>query len=344
VRLGVAMSGGVDSSVCAALLLEQGHEVRGYFMELPLPEAEERWRRACLVAEQLHLPLCRVDLRQAFQSRVIEPFLAAWRAGLTPNPCVVCNGAVKFGALLDAVLADDREAMATGHYVRLARDAAGRMRLRRARDSGKDQSYFLCRIPEQRLRRLLFPLGEMSKAEVRQRATELGLTPAGESQDVCFLAGTSVADFLAAQGEAAPPGRIVSVDGRDLGPHQGIHHYTIGQRRGLGLPDASPWYVLRLEAEPRRVVVGKAGELFVHGLRLRDLDWRGSELPWRGQLRLRSRQQPCETVLQSDERGGWLVRCEVPQRAVTPGQFAVMYDGELVAGSGEIACPLAERE
>jgi len=342
VRIGVAMSGGVDSSLAAVLLLEQGHEPQGYFMDLPLPRAEERWQRARGVAKQLGIPLRRIDLRQFFHTHVIEPCVATWRQGRTPNPCIVCNAAVKFGALLDLALADGMTALATGHYVRLWRDGSGSLRLRQALDPGKDQSYFLCRIPASRLEKLLFPLGELHKTEVRARAEALGLATAQESQDVCFLEGNTVAELLARHGAPPSPGRIVTADGRELGMHQGMQQYTVGQRRGLGKPDASPWYVLRLDAGDNRVVVGKNEELYTRRLLLRELDWRGPQLPWQGQLRLRSRQRACAARLLPLHNGGWPVECDEPQRAVTPGQYAVLYDGDLVLGSGEIQGPLPE--
>ncbi|OQX17014.1 MAG: tRNA 2-thiouridine(34) synthase MnmA [Desulfobulbaceae bacterium A2] len=341
-RVGVAMSGGVDSSLAAALLLEQGHAPQGYFMELPLPRAEERWQRVRAVADQLGIPLRRVDLRQFFQTHVIKPFVAAWRQGRTPNPCVVCNAAVKFGALLEVASSDGMAALATGHYVRLARDGHGSFRVRQALDRGKDQSYFLCRLPAASLERLLFPLGALHKDDVRARAVALGLVTARESQDVCFLEGTSVPELLARHGVVAPPGRIVTGDGRELGHHQGIHCYTVGQRRGLGQPDRSPWYVLRLDGGHNQVVVGKAEELFTRRLLLRELDWRGPPPPWQGHVRLRSRQRECAARLLPRHDGGWPVECDEPQRAVTPGQYAVFYDGEQVIGSGEILCPLPE--
>lgn len=339
------MSGGVDSSVTAALLKEAGASVTGVFMRL----AEDRRHQeaeAQAVADHLAIPLTVIDLQAAFRREVLDYFAAAYRAGKTPNPCVVCNRRIKAGALLDEVVPRYGEWLATGHYARIARDEAGICHLLRGRDRRKDQSYFLCRLGQSALQRLLFPLGERTKDEVRGLAGQLGIAGrhGPESQDVCFLAGQGVAEFVAAHdGAPLAAGPIRATDGRLLGTHTGLASYTIGQRRGLGLPDATPYYVVALDAAGNTVVVGKEEALFRTVLHLADVHWLAGEpprLPGRFLVQLRYRHQatPAEVAGAGE---GLRVVCDLPQRAITPGQFAVFYEGDEVAGSGEIIAAAA---
>jgi len=346
-RIAVAMSGGVDSSVTAALLLQAGAKVEGVFMRLAQPEVDRHQQRAAAVAAHLGIGLTVLDLAPAFQTQVLQPFIRAYFAGLTPNPCVFCNRLIKFGLLLETMLERRADFLATGHYARLT--AAGEFQgpaLRRGLDPRKDQSYFLCRLQAAHLGRILFPLGEKRKSEVYELAAALGLSGrhGSESQDVCFLGEGSVADFLTAearrQGIAeGREGRIVSVDGRDLGRHRGVHCYTVGQRRGLGIPDATPYYVVALDVAANRVVVGKPEDLSRPTIRLADLNWLVSPpppLPARFAVQLRHRHQPVPALVAPTADGTILLTFDQPQRAPAPGQYAALYhDDQLLAG-GEV--------
>ncbi|MDA8165591.1 MAG: tRNA 2-thiouridine(34) synthase MnmA [Desulfobacteraceae bacterium] len=334
----VAMSGGVDSSVAAALLKRQGHAVRGVFMAFGQPGLDQQIAQVRRLASRLAVPLEIVDLREPFAREVLAAFRAGYRAGITPNPCVVCNRTIKCGALLQRI--EEGARLATGHYARIRRGEGGLFELHQGRDRRKDQSYFLCRLGQEQLSRLLFPLGDLLKDEVRRLAGELGLSElhSPESQDICFLQGTAVAGFLEGGDFSAAPGEIVDREGRVLGAHGGIHRYTIGQRRGLGLPDATPYYVLELDAGRNRVIVGKEEELFRRRLLVKEVHWLAGgppPLPRTFAVKIRYRHQlaPAEVAL---AEGGLAVTFAEPQRAITPGQFAVFYEGGQVAGSGQI--------
>ena len=332
--IGIALSGGVDSTTAAALLLEQGLAVQGFFMLL-LPESEEQAEKAQAVADQLGIPLHRVDLRRQFNQQVIAAFTTAYRCGRTPNPCILCNRLIKFGLLFEAMAAQGMEAMATGHY---ARTEGGY--LRRGLDPSKDQSYFLCRLSARQLKRLVLPLGTWQKSEVFAQAAARGFSQfkaGGESQDVCFLAGQNVGSFLHKEGLAARSGEIITAEGSVLGRHQGYWNYTVGQRRGLGLPDASPWYVTGLDAASNRVIVGKNEELFRRELLLAEVQWQMQPSDcWQGRVQLRSRHQAAAARVIATENGCWRVYFEEPQRTVTPGQYAVFYEDDRVVASGVI--------
>ncbi|MDH4316796.1 MAG: tRNA 2-thiouridine(34) synthase MnmA [Desulfobulbaceae bacterium] len=337
-KIGVAMSGGVDSTVTAALLAEQGHRVHGYFMRLPLPGMDEHIKRLRLLTERLAIPLRILELEDFFKQTVIEHFISTYLAGRTPNPCIFCNHTVKFGRLFSVMRADGMDKGATGHYARVVKD--GEYRLLRGIDPAKDQSYFLCRLDPEQLSHIVFPLGTTRKKEVYRKALELGFTDfeGRESQDVCFMAGKSVSDFFKEQGIPEKKGDIVSTAGRFLGTHRGIWHYTIGQRRGLSIPDATPWYVTRMDGTHNRLIVGKHQELFSTSLLLEDVQMLSStfHLPWRGTIQLRSRHTPCPVTVIS-KGCGWSVTFEQPQRAVTPGQYAALYENDRIVGSGIIS-------
>ena len=355
-RIAVAMSGGVDSSVTAALLLQAGARVEGVFMRLAQPEVERDRQRAAAVAEYLGIQLTMLDLEEPFRGRVLEPFSRAYFQGQTPNPCVVCNRRLKFGLLQDAVLARGADFLATGHYVRLDADEDGGPLLRRGIDPGKDQSYFLCRVRASSLRHVLFPLGEKRKSEVYQLAAKLGLSGRHgvESQDICFMGTRSVPDFLAdyaAQkregggGDAfaavveAKAGPIVTLDGRELGRHAGVHRYTVGQRRGLGLPDATPYYVVALDVAYNKVVVGKKEDLLQGRIGLRDLNWLTAsppQLPAHFSVQLRHRHPPAPALVEENPDGSITINFTQPQRAPAPGQYAALYRDDRLMGGGEI--------
>ncbi|NOQ46078.1 MAG: tRNA 2-thiouridine(34) synthase MnmA [Desulfobulbaceae bacterium] len=340
-KVGIAMSGGVDSTVAAALLKEQGHEVHGFFMLLPLPGLEEQIKRVTRVAGELDFPLHLVDLRDSFSGTVISYFIQSYRQGKTPNPCVVCNQKIKFGALLDAILDKGMDRAATGHYARVLRED-NQSFLHRGMDATKDQSYFLCRLAEKNLQHLTLPLGEWTKKEVHAKAHQLEFTELSlqESQDVCFLP-QGLGPFLRCHGVNDRRGEIVTTDGQCLGNHRGIWHYTVGQRRGLGLPDATPWYVVGLGGNDNQVIIGKNLDLFKSTVALHDLRWNGPvlSLPWQGLVQLRSRHRAAPASLTQNGPDSWTISFKEPQRAITPGQFAVLYREDRIVGSGVITAP-----
>jgi len=342
--IGIGMSGGTDSSLAAHLLAEQGCEVRGFTLRLwsepSTKSSEAHLERARTVAAKLGISHRVVELGEAFRQRIVEPFVDEYARGRTPSPCVRCNAAVKFGLMLDLALADGCSALATGHYVRAGRNAVGRIGLRRGADAAKDQSYFLAGLGQEQLERARFPLGDMEKREVKTLADSLGLVPhsQAESQDLCFIPDGDCAAFLARQRpDLARPGAIVTVDGRELGTHPGAFRYTVGQRHGLGL-GGGPWYVVRVELARNEVVVGQRADLLARAVRLSGFNWVGvaptPELAVLAQLRYNMRPVPARLRL-ADESGTTLEFAE-PVSAVTPGQFAVAYVGDEVAGGGWI--------
>lgn len=339
-QVGIALSGGVDSAVAASLLRAQGYRVRAFFMRLPLPAQEAQLRRVTEVAARLDLALEVIDLAQAFTDRIVRAFVDSYRAGLTPNPCIRCNQQIKFGLLAEAMRTAGMERIATGHYARLLR-ADGQVCIGRAAHRTKDQSYFLARLRPEQLARALFPLGEWSKEAVYCRAEFLGLHLRGEeSQDVCFLADGLPA-FLAAHGLDRAIGPIVTADGTIIGSHDGCWQFTVGQRRGLGLPDATPWYVTAIDGDANRVQVGKAADLLRQDCTIEALRWTAEPpaLPWRGLVQLRSRHTPADAEVHADCPGSGRIVFATPQRAITPGQFAVFYEHDRVVGSAVISQP-----
>ena len=342
VNVGVAMSGGVDSTVAALLLREQGWRVHGFFMRLPLPGREAQLQRMREVADRLAVPLTVVDLELPFTDWVIRPFIDSYRAGLTPNPCIRCNVQIKFGLLAEIMRAAGMDRIATGHYARLDR-TGGQPRLVRAAHRAKDQSYFLARLNADQLDHLLFPLGEWSKEAVHRRAEPLGLGFRGEeSQDVCFLAG-GLPSFLTGHGLVRAHGPIVSAAGETIGQHTGCWQFTVGQRRGLGLPDATPWYVTAIDGVANRVIVGKATDLLQQDCTVQALQWAAAPppLPWRTLVQLRSRHAPAEAEVRVDHTGTVRIVFAAAQRAITPGQYAVFYEHDRVVGSAVISPPIA---
>jgi tRNA-specific 2-thiouridylase len=338
------MSGGVDSSVAAALLVEQGHDVTGVTMQL-LPEGDapggccsfEGVRDARRVCDVLGIPHYALNMRDVFERDVVRPFCDEYAEGRTPNPCIACNDLVKFEELWRRVALQEAEYLATGHYARIVRDEAGVPWLARGLDVRKDQSYFLYRMTEEQLARTLFPLGGMTKAEVRAKAAALRLPTAArsESQDVCFLPEGGAARFVAARrADAARPGRIVDAEGRDLGGHGGLGGYTVGQRKGLGVAAPEPLYVTALRVETNEVVVGTRESLDVRTVVARDLVWRGPlEAEVAVQLRYRQTPAVAHAVV---EDGRLRLDLDEPAAGVAPGQAAVCYNGEVVVGGGVV--------
>ena len=335
----VAMSGGVDSAVAALLLKEQGYGCAGAVMKLHGDGGAVR--DAGAAAEALGLPFHVFDLSGEFQSGVVAPFIGAYRAGRTPNPCVDCNRLLKFGHFLRLAGELGYDSVATGHYARVERDGA-RFLLKKGLDRSKDQSYVLYALTQQQLARVVFPLGGLSKEQAREMAAARNLAAAGkgESQDICFIPDGDYAGFIErTAGKLFPKGRFVDTNGNDLGAHRGIVRYTVGQRRGLGLAHPEPLYVKEIRPEDNTVVVGTADTLYARTLTVKDVnliapDRLGAPLRAKVKIRYRHAEQPAAvTPLGSDTLR---IDFDEPQRAITPGQAAVIYDGDVVVGGGTI--------
>jgi tRNA-specific 2-thiouridylase len=349
------MSGGVDSSVAALILSERGYRVTGATMKL-LAEEEEGpvpGRKSCCslaeameareVCNRLDIDHLVLNFTLLFREEVIRRFAQAYARGLTPNPCIDCNRYLKFGHLWDRAKALGCQAIATGHYARVHRDGRGRWRLCKALDKDKDQSYVLYSLSQEELSRTLFPLGELTKAQVRKIAGQRGLSTAqkAESQDICFVRGGSYRDYLE-RGQSPPPGDILDREGRAIGRHLGIHRYTVGQRRGLSIPGPRPLYVLALDPAKNAVIAGPEEDLYrpsaaISGINLIGLP--ALDRPMEVMARIRYRQAEFPARLWPGEAEG-TARLEFssPQKGVSPGQAAVFYRGEEVLGGGTI-CP-----
>lgn len=355
-RIVVAMSGGVDSSVAAALLKDRGHDVVGISLKLWSysggPEAQgcctpEDMRDARRVAAALDIPFYVLDYREKFRATVIERFCDEYTAGRTPNPCVYCNDEVKFSTLLDEARKLGAERVATGHYARLEESGSG-PRLLRSLDDKKDQTYFLFNLRPAQLERAMFPVGGLTKPEVRRHAAALGLATAEkpESQEICFVEGhhyAEVVERFRTGASAFTPGDFVDEAGRVVGEHKGIAHYTVGQRKGIGLAMAEPYYVIRIEPSTNRVVVGPRPATFADGLVARRLNAIVPVGEWEGRLvTAKIRHSPNEYPGRMRRRDEDSVefRFEEPVAGVSPGQAAVFYDGERVLGGGWIESPL----
>jgi tRNA-specific 2-thiouridylase len=337
-KVAVALSGGVDSSVAALLLKEAACEVIGIHMRLwNTPDFEHQAHRAEDICRILEIPYHEVDLQKEFESCVVDYFCREYRQGRTPNPCVVCNHYVKFGLLLDKALSLGADYLATGHYARVEHWREGH-RLLKATDTGKDQSYFLYTLTQEKLGRVLFPLGERSKEEVKQMAKQAGLpTVTRSSQDICFISQKNYGVFLR-QRFAEVSGDIVDTQGKKLGQHPGIAFYTIGQRHGLGLASDKPLYVIRIEPQSNRIVLGLEKELYSRNLTAHKLNWVSGTAPReprrvKAKIRYKAREAEATLVPHADTVD---VHFAQPQKAVTPGQAIVFYNLDEVLGGGTI--------
>ena len=347
----VAMSGGVDSSVAAALLKQQGYEVTGMMLRLWSEAGTEDANRCCTpdsqalarrVAARLDIPFYVVDVKERFYTTVVQAFLDGYAQGVTPNPCVICNRQIKWGFLLEHATALGADFLATGHYAGKKTDEDGKWQLLRSADRTKDQSYVLHVLTQEKLARALFPVGGYSKPEIRAIAAGLDLPTAtqADSQDLCFLAGQDYRAFLRRHDPGiGQPGDIINRAGDILGAHQGLAYYTIGQRKGLGISSPEPLYVLGKDVSTNRLIVGIEDELGSTVLTAGQVNWIAGEPP-KGPLsiqvktRYTARETPAQVTPLEGERVE--VHFDHPQRDITPGQAVVFYDGDVVLGGGTI--------
>jgi tRNA-specific 2-thiouridylase len=365
-KIAVAMSGGVDSSAAAAILKEEGHDLVGFTMQLwnqrrgisvdehgdPLPSrccSLDDVYDARRVAEELGFPFYVLNLEREFEKDVVGPFITSYLEGETPIPCVACNSRLKFASLDRLAASLGCEKVATGHYARVEYDShTGRFKLLRGKNIQKDQSYFLWELTQDQLSRSMFPLGEMSKPEVRDAArnSNLAIAEKAESQEICFVPDGDYAGFidryLAAEGETdrlPGAGEIVNTNGVVVGAHQGIHHYTVGQRRGLRIANEFPLYVVSIDSERNRVVVGGQDQLLSNEFTAAGVNWIAVDnptTPIRAEVRVRYRHLPASATITPLPQARARITFDEPQRAITPGQATVFYRADEVVGGGWI--------
>jgi tRNA-specific 2-thiouridylase len=337
-KVAVALSGGVDSSAAALLLKEAANEVIGIHMRLwDSPRLDYQAQRAENICRILGIPYHQVDLQKEFESCVVDYFCQEYQQGRTPNPCVACNHYVKFGLLLDKALSLGADYLATGHYAKVEHSRDGH-HLLKATDTRRDQSYFLYTLTQEKLGHVLFPLGEHSRDEVKQMAKQAGLpTATRSSQDICFISQKNYGAFLS-QRFSTLPGAIIDTQGKRLGQHRGIAFYTIGQRHGLGLASGKPLYVIGIEPESNRIVLGPEKELYSQKLTAQKLSWISGKVPRepitaQAKIRYKSKEAEATFFFRNDSVN---VHFTQPQKAITPGQAIVFYNADEVLGGGII--------
>lgn len=356
--IGVALSGGIDSLVAACLLKKQGHRVFGIHFKTgyePGPDTDQNSGRTDMnndiisaTADQLEIPLHIVDLSIPFKTEVINYFIQSYQAGKTPNPCLVCNPRIKFDLLFKKAQNLGADLLATGHYAIIKKDDNGICHLFKGADPLKDQSYFLARLTKKQLAKACFPLGNWKKKDVIAFAKENNLKPVttAESQDICFIKKNSYADFLTNQpGFQAKPGLIENIQGQIIGEHSGLHLFTIGQRRGINCPAPAPYYVIRLDQEKKRLIVGEKKDLLASECIVQDINWI-NKIPvaaynrskYKLTTKLRYRHKGTKSLIQllDSDNNIIQVKFDQPQSAITPGQGAVFYDGSEILGGGWI--------
>ena len=345
--IAVALSGGMDSALAAALLKSEGWAVTGLHFRLPAPTpvAAKREEKVERIARYLNIPLEIIDLRDPFERMIIAPFIAAYRQGLTPNPCVRCNPLVKFEAMRHFADQNGLHYIGTGHYVRLAKGTPTHpLSLLRGVDQGKDQSYFLHRLRPRILERTVFPLGDMTKEDARKRVEKMGIPcdTDAESQEICFIPEMDYRRFMEERGECPEDagGKIKNTSGEIVGAHQGVHRYTIGQRHGLGIASPKPYYVKELHPDRREVIVGRREELYSPRVKAVRFNWLGD--PSEAQAtrltaQIRYRHAPAPGTLRVASAREVIFTFDTPQWAVTPGQALVVYQEDRVIGGGWIS-------
>ncbi len=349
-KTAVALSGGVDSLMAACFLKEQGQDVIGIHFVTGFETALSHTQRPLAnsrlkildLGEQLGIPLEIVDIRAEFQDKVVDYFTRTYKKGQTPNPCMRCNPTIKFGKILSYAHLLGAQKLATGHYAKIKKRSDGKFHLYKGHDDQKDQSYFLARLTQQHLGNACFPLGEMKKSDVKQIAAQKGLRPVtrDESQDVCFVKHASYGEFLSAQEGFEPsPGLIENVDGQVIGKHNGLHLFTIGQRRGINCPAAQPYYVIRLDIERNLLTVGAKKDLLSSECNVVEINWIGKAptLSMDVHTRIRYRSKEAASMILPQDKSTAIVRFKKPQTAITPGQCAVFYQGDEILGGGWIS-------
>lgn len=353
IRVVVAMSGGVDSSVAAALLVEQGYDVVGMMMRLWSDEAmggaehnrcctPEQMDDARRIADHIGIPFYVLDTKDVFRATVVEYFINQHREGVTPNPCMECNRHIRFDYLLNNALALGADYLATGHYARIQKTSNGIFELCRGLDDHKDQSYVLSVMGQKQLSQTLFPIGEFPKPEVRALAARYGLNVESkkDSQDLCFLGKNDYRDFLQIHApEIMKPGPIVLKTGQVVGQHEGLSHYTIGQRKGLGVTYPEPLYVIAMNPYRNALIVGTKNELGRDVLNAKRINWVSGitpQAPFRAQVKIRYKADAVEALVVPTSNDQVTIKFDTPLRDISPGQAAVIYDGEVCLGGGVI--------
>jgi len=353
-KTAVAISGGIDSLTAAFLLQQEGHEVIGIhfitgfeteFMDQPEAASQSLENHPALdpiktIENQLNIPIKILDCRREFQEQVVQYFTASYAAGKTPNPCLVCNPQIKFGVLLQYAKSLGAKRLATGHYVRKQVDSEGIAHLFKGEDPQKDQSYFLAFLSQAQLADACFPLGSMNKETVKKIAKDNGLTPVSEkeSQDICFIHGRSYVDFLKKQKIFFNPGTITNKHGKTIGEHKGLYHFTVGQRRGINCPAPTPYYVLQLDTQTNRLVVGEKQDLLSSVCTVEKTNWinKPTVFPVSCQVKIRYQHTAVPATIQADGPTGVTIRFTTPQFSITPGQGAAFYIKNEIIGGGWI--------